>query len=57
MGSYRPLKVTHKGFWDLTDVTLADEDTDVSNQYHAANKAIPNNMAMQMVLPGDQIWK
>ena len=40
--------------WDLTDVTLADEDID-SIQTDHANKSIPGNMAMQVAPPGDQI--
>ena len=41
-------------FWDLTDVTLADEDTN-SIQTDDANKAIQGNVAMQVALPGGQI--
>ena len=41
-------------FWNLTDVTLADEDTN-SIQTDDANKVIQGNMAMQVAPPGGQI--
>ena len=39
---------------DLTDMTLADEDTN-SIQTDDANKAIQGNVAMQVAPPGGQI--
>ena len=42
-------------FADLTDVTLADEDTN-SIQTDDVNKAILGNVAMQIVPPGGQNW-
>ena len=41
-------------FWYLTDVTLADEDTN-SILTDDANRATPGNMAMQVAPPGGQI--
>ena len=41
---------------NLTDVTLADEDTN-SILTDIANRAIQGNVAMQVMRPGDQIWK
>ena len=41
---------------NLTDVTLADEDTN-SIQTDDANKAIQGNVAMQVAPPGGQICK
>ena len=43
-------------FWDLTDVTLADEDTN-SIPTDFVNWTIPGNMAMQVTPPGGQIYK
>ena len=43
--------VTMRGFWNSTDVTLADEDTK-SIPTDNANKAIPGNVAIH----GGQIW-
>ena len=40
--------------WDLTDVTLADEDTN-SILTDNANRAIQGNVAMQVTQPGGQI--
>ena len=40
---------------DLTDVTLADEDTN-SILTDNANRAIQGNVAMQVMLPGGQLW-
>ena len=40
---------------DLTDVTLADEDTN-SIITDNANRAIQSNMAMQMTPPGGQTY-
>ena len=44
-----------RGFVDLTDVTLADEDPN-SILNDSANRAIQGNVAMQVVSPGGQIW-
>ena len=43
-------------FADLTNVTLADEDTN-SILTDNANRAIQGNVAMQATLPGGQLWK
>ena len=40
---------------DLTDVTLADEDTNSILADHA-NRAIQGNVAMHVTLPGGQLW-
>ena len=48
------LDVSTRPFRDLTDVTLADEDTN-SIQTDDANKAIQGNVAMQVAPPGGQI--
>ena len=47
--------MTHRPFADLTDVTLADEDTN-SILADNDNRAIQGNVAMQVAPPGDQIW-
>ena len=44
-----------RAFADLTDVTLADEDTN-SILADNDNRAIQGNVAMQVAPPGDQIW-
>ena len=41
-------------FADLTDVTLADEDTN-SILTDNANRAIQGNVALQVMLPGGQL--
>ena len=41
---------------DLTDVTLADEDTN-SILTDNANRAFQGNVAMQVTQPGGQLWK
>ena len=41
--------------WDLTDVTLADEDTK-SIPTDNVNRAIPGNVAMHVTQPGGQHW-
>ena len=41
---------------DLTDVTLADEDTN-SILTDNANRVIPGNVAMHVTQPGGQLWK
>ena len=50
------VSVTNRPFADLTDVTLADEDT---NQILTdnANRAIQGNVAMQVTQPGRKICK
>ena len=40
---------------DLTDVTLADEDTN-SILTDNANRAFQGNVAMHVTLPGGQLW-
>ena len=42
-------------FADLTDVTLADEDTN-SILTDNANRAIQGNVAMQITQSGCQLW-
>ena len=42
-------------FADLTDVTLADEDTN-SILTDNAKKAIHGNVAIYVTLPGGQLW-
>ena len=46
--------MTDRPFRDLTDVTLADEDTN-SILADDANRAIQDNLAMQVAPPDDQI--
>ena len=46
--------LTHWTFWDLTDVTLADEDIN-SIVTDNANRAIQGNIAMQLMQPGGQL--
>ena len=46
--------VSLRGFADLTDVTLADEDTN-SILTDDANRTIPGNIAMQVAPPGGQV--
>ena len=41
---------------DLTDVTLADEDTN-SILTDNANRTIQSNVAMQVTQSGGQLWK
>ena len=43
-------------FADLTDVTLADEDTNSISTDHA-KRAIPGYMTMQVAPPGGTIYK
>ena len=43
-------------WWNLTDVTLADEDTNYILTENA-NRAIQGNVAMQVTQPGEQLWK
>ena len=47
--------LTTRGFADLTDVTLADEDSN-SIPTDDVNKAILGNVAMQVAPPGGQNW-
>ena len=49
------LKLTEGGCADLTDVTLADEDTN-SILTDNANRAIQDNVAMQITQSGCQLW-
>ena len=46
-------EVPSRGFADLTDVTLADEDTN-SILTDNVNRAIQGNEAMQVMQTGDQ---
>ena len=48
------VSLTNQAFADLTDVTLADEDTN-SILTDDANRTIPGNMAMQVPPPGGKI--
>ena len=45
--------MSERPFADLTDLTLADEDTN-SILTNNANTAIQRNVAMQVMQPGDQ---
>ena len=47
----KSLKLTTRGFADLTDVTLADEDAN-SILTVSDNKAIQGNVTMQVMQPG-----
>ena len=47
--------VSTRGFVDLTDVTLADEDSN-SIPTDDANKAVLGNVAMQVAPSGGQQW-
>ena len=47
--------LSHTPFADLTDVNLADEDTNSILTYNA-NRAIQGNMGMQVAPSDDQIW-
>ena len=49
------VSVRPRGFADLTDVTLADEDT-YSILTNNANRAIQGNVAMQVMRPSGQLW-
>ena len=48
--------VTETPCVDLTDVTLADEDTN-SILTDNVNRAIQGNVAMQITQSGGQLWK
>ena len=54
--SWVRLSVSLRPCVDLTDVTLADEDTN-SILTDNVNKAIPGNVAMQVMQSGGQLWK
>ena len=49
------MSVTLRGFADLTDVTLADEDSN-SIPTDDVNRAFPGNVAMQVAPLGGQTW-
>ena len=49
------VSVSPRGFADLTDVTLANEDNN-SILTDNANRAIKGNVTMQVAPPGNQIW-
>ena len=49
------LSLSKRGLDDLTDVTLADEDTD-SILTDNANRASQGNVAMKVTQPGGQLW-
>ena len=50
------MSITPRRCWDLTDVTLADEDSN-SIPTDNANRAIQGNLTMQVTRPGGQLWK
>ena len=54
MGHYGALSKTGRPCADLTDVTLADEDTN-SILTDNANRAIQGYLAMQVTQPGGQL--
>ena len=49
------LEVSEGRFWNLTDVTLADQATNLI-QADIANMAIQGNVAMQVTQPSGQLW-
>ena len=56
------MSVTPRGFAYLTDVTLADEDTnsiltDNANRAIGQSKEMHCNVAIQVTQPGGQLWK
>ena len=55
MGLVLSHSVSETPFANLTDVTLADEDTNAILTDNA-NRAIQGNMAMHVTLPGGQLW-
>ena len=55
MGPVLSNSLTEPPFANLTDVTLADEDTN-SILTDNANRAIQGNVAMHVTLPGGQLW-
>ena len=52
----KSLKLTHRRFWNFTELTLADEDTN-SILTDNANRAIQGNVAMQVTQPCGQLCK
>ena len=54
MGQGVCLSVQNRGCWNLTDVTLADEDSNLLLTDNA-NRAIQGNVAMQVTQPGGQM--
>ena len=55
MGPVLSNSLTERPFANLTDVTLADEDTN-SILTDNAKRAIQGNVAMHVTLPGGQLW-
>ena len=51
---FASLKLSTTPFADLTDVTLAEEDT-IPILIDNANRAIQGNVAMHVTLPGGQL--
>ena len=49
------LRLTKRPFADLTDVTLADEDTNPILTDNA-NRTFQDNLATRVTQPGGQIW-
>ena len=49
------VSLTEPPFADLTDVTLADEDTNPILT-DDANRTFQSNVAMQVTQPGGQLW-
>ena len=49
------VSLTGRPFVDLTDVTLADEDTNPI-QTDNANRTFQGNLATRVTQPGGQIW-
>ena len=49
------VSITKRPFADLTDVTLADEDTNPILTDNA-NRTFQGNMATRVTQPGGQIW-
>ena len=50
------VSLTHRGFVDFTELTLAEEDTN-SILTDNANRAIQGNVEMQLTQSGGQLWK
>ena len=55
MGSSLSNKLTERPFADLTDVTLADEDTNPILTDNA-KRTFQGNLATRVTQPGGQIW-
>ena len=49
------LSMSERRFADLTDVTIADKDTN-SILTDNANRALQGNVAMKVTQPGNQLW-